>query len=111
MFKLLSFILWSVDNQWCDSGLLPGGGAMPGLCSEGSVQTACCRIGTLISVGENSFLAVSLAPPLGSWQIRLQVCEICVDESHILQRKVKSSQEQRQISGNSFSSLCEFLCK
>ena len=67
---------------------------MPGLCSEGSVQTACCRIGTLISVGENSFLAVSLAPPLGSWQ-----------------RKVKSSQEQRQISGNSFSSLCEFLCK
>jgi hypothetical protein len=47
MFKPLSFILWSVDNQWCDCGLLPGGGAMPGLCSEGSVQTACCRIGTL----------------------------------------------------------------
>ncbi|KAK7809250.1 hypothetical protein U0070_025659, partial [Myodes glareolus] len=28
----------SVDSQWCNCGHLPGGGAMPGLCSEGFVQ-------------------------------------------------------------------------
>lgn len=54
----------------------------------------CHNCSSLIFVCENSFLPVFIALPRDSREkYSLQVCELCVNESHVSQWKVKSSEK------------------
>lgn len=109
-FKLLYFLLWSVDNQWWDCALLPGRGnawTLPwGFCTG----TECCKIAAVWFLW---LRIVCLWSPLFllriSWQTNVQMFEICVNESHIPQNKVKSSEGKRKFSWNVLSSSCVSL--